>query len=94
MNSQGVPGGIEDRFHPEEQDEDRIGRIATALGENGAHFVAILGAERRRISVQESPVEPHHALSTANPLSRASLTSCVSRRASARATIVPYGVMR
>ncbi len=65
-----------------------------ALREDCAHFFFILGAKCRRIEVQQGPIKTHQALPAANPLCLASLTSCVRRRASARATAAPNGVIR
>src|SRR6266581_3459696 len=72
----------------------RAGRPAEAPGVDRARLLAVLGAERGGERAKKRPVEAHQALPGARPHARASLTSCVSRRASARATAVPKGVIR
>ena len=81
-------GGVEG------DDRRDAARALAARGEDPGHVRRVLGAEARGVEVEERAIEPHQSLSGARPLWRASLSICVSRRASARATAVPKGVKR
>ena len=94
MHGRGIEKNLEDGCDPQSGHRRRACRIAPASRPDGAHIVAVLRAEGRRIEPQEKVVEAHHAVPAANPRSRAILTSSVSRRASARATAAPNGVIR
>ena len=85
---------LHDRLHPQRENGERPVRIAPSHHEDRAHLVAILGAERRGEEAQEGSVEAHHALPSPSPCARAIRTISDMRRASARATASPNGVMR
>ena len=70
------------------------GGPAAAFGDDRAQFVAVLAAEAGGVEMQKRAVKTHQIRSGASPHARASLTICVSRRASARATANPNGVTR
>jgi len=89
-----VYGDVHERLPPHRQRLEDARCVTAAPGEDGAHLVAVLGAEGCGIEAQERAIQSHHAFPGAKPLARARRTSWVSRRASARATAVPKGVIR
>ncbi len=94
VHSRGIEKNLEDGCDPQNGHRRRARGVAPASRPDGAHIVAVLRAEGRRIEPQKQIVEADHAVPAANPRSRAILTSSVSRRASARATAAPNGVIR
>ena len=94
MHGRGVRDDVGDGLEPEREPGAGAGRLAAAAREERAHLAAVLVTERRGVQVQEGAVEPHHARPGAKPRARASFTSPASRRASARATSMPNGVIR
>src|SRR5439155_11880649 len=65
--------------------------LGNALGEHALELLAVLVAERRGIEPEQRAVEAHQVVSGVRPRARASRTSWVRRRVSARATAVPNG---
>ena len=88
---------------------ERAGQAAVIAGnlrERALQLAAVFGAERGGVEAEQRPVESRRgggeggsrtasqAVSGVSPVARASRTSSVSRRISARATAVPNGVIR
>jgi hypothetical protein len=71
MHANGVAAHVGDGVEPE---RDRA-LVTAARREHRTHLVAVFGAERRRVQPEQEPIDAHHTLPGANPLSRASLTS-------------------
>ena len=89
-------GGEQVRRHPEPDEPARhdSGCRSQFRGEHCRHLVSVLLAERRRQQMQQPAIRAHQAGPVAKPCTRAIRTSCISRRASARATSLPKGVIR
>src|SRR5438034_9549765 len=94
VNERGIVENLEERCDPKGDDRARIGSHAPPFGEYVRHLRAVFRAKRGWIQIKKKLVKAHHVRSGAIPLARASLTICVSRRASARATANPNGVSR
>ena len=94
VRARGAHDDVDQGLDPERDRGHDPDGLAPALGMDGGHLAPVLGAERGRIEMEERAVEAHQAFPGAKPLARASRTSSVSRRASARATAVPNGVIR
>ena len=80
--------GVDERVDEGADEEQALAQTPDAArqlaGEDRCHLVAVFGAERLRIEMQQRAIEQHHAfLAIWKPLARASLTSSVSRAASA-----------
>lgn len=93
VHCRGVAEHFEERADPQ-RGQCGCGGVPKAAREDGAHFTSIFMAEGSGVEMKEKPVEAHHALPGTKPLARAMLTRPVRRRASARATAVPNGVIR
>ena len=89
-----VDGDVLERGQPQPERGEEAGRVTAPPGKDGAHLFAVLGTEGSGIEAQEGAIQSHHAFPGAKPLARASRTSWVSRRASARATAAPKVVSR
>lgn len=94
MDRHRVEQHVEERLDPQHGGCQESGCVPTALRKDFTHLIAVFPAKRGWIEVKQSFVKTHHALPGTNPLERASLTSCIRRLASARATAVPNGVIR
>jgi len=93
VHRRGIAQHFHKGAHPQRGQSPYRG-VAKAAREDGAHFAGILMAEGSGVQTEQQAVEAHHALPGAKPLARAMPTRSVRRRASARATAVPNGVMR
>ena len=89
-----VPDGLAGDSDPQHETGEAAVRVAQALAENCRHLLAVLGAKRRWIEMEERAIEVHQDFPGASPLARASLTIRASRPASAIATSRPNGVSR
>ena len=93
MDCQRVKEDFEEDADPQRRKSHGRG-VAQAARQDAAHFAGVLVAKGSGVKMEQQTIEPHYALTEANPLARAMRTSSWRRLVSARATLVPKGVMR